>query len=249
MNSVQSLWRRVLASGFSRLSPDSREHVARLVERNYEAIAYKRLCDFGFRPGAIVDVGAFRGDWTRLARATFGELPALMVEAQAPLIPALETYAASRAGLHCEHAVLASKAGLDVTFHEMGTGSSIFAEASNAPRSSTKMISRTLDDVVGAALPDDQDIFLKIDVQGAELEVLGGGLDVLRRCALVQLEVALLPYNEGAPMIADVIAWMKQQGWMATELSGFSRPRDRLVQIDMLFAPADSSLRPRYFEF
>ena len=54
---------------------------------------------------------------------------------------------------------------------------------------------------------------------------------------------------KGAPLLPQVVEWMAGQGWLPTEISGFSRPRDRLVQVDMLFAPRDSALRPTRFHF
>lgn len=243
------LSRRLMERVFARLTPGAREHLTGLVERRYEEITYRRLADRGFRPAGLVDVGAFRGDWTRMARSIFGGPPALMIEAQAALIPGLEAYAREQPGLACVHALLGRETGREVTFQEMGTGSSMFAEASDAPRTATTMKTRTLDEAAEDALADTADLFLKIDVQGAELEVLRGGRATLNRTALVQLEVAMLPYNAGAPLLPEVTGWMADHGWLPIEVSGFSRPREHLVQIDLLFAPEGSPLRPEYFRF
>ena len=51
------------------------------------------------------------------------------------------------------------------------------------------------------------------------------------------------------PLLPEVVGWMAEHGRLPIEVSGFSRPREHLVQIDLLFAPEDSPLRPRYFEF
>ena len=247
--SGSALARRIVGSAFARLSPALREQVATLVERRFEEIVYRRLAARGFRPGGLIDVGAFRGDWTRMARSIFDNPPALMVEAQPALVPALRDFAASTPGVQYENALLARERGRTVEFHEMGTGSSMFAEASDAPRTSRTMTTETLDRVAAAGLPDAGDLFVKIDVQGAELEVLSGASETLSRSALVQLETAMLQYNAGAPMLPDVVNWMAERGWLPIEVSGFSRPREQLVQIDLLFAPEPSSLRPQYFRF
>ena len=247
--SGSALARRIVGSVFARLSPALREQVATLVERRFEEIVYRRLAARGFRPGGLIDIGAFRGDWTRMARSIFDNPPALMVEAQPALIPALRDFAASTPGVQYENALLARERGRTVEFHEMGTGSSMFAEASDAPRTSRTMTTETLDRVAAAGLPDAGDLFVKIDVQGAELEVLSGASETLSRSALVQLETAMLQYNAGAPMLPDVVNWMAERGWLPIEVSGFSRPREQLVQIDLLFAPEPSSLRPQYFRF
>jgi FkbM family methyltransferase len=240
---------KIINSIYARSGADLRLFVADIAGRNFEETTYRRLAKAGFTPGGFIDVGAYKGDWTRLANRLLGAKSTLMVEAQSALIPSLQNFAQTRPDLQIAHAVLSSEAGRQVQFHEMGTGSSIFAEASNAPRAVTVMTTQTLDNVALDFLKTTEDIFLKIDVQGAELEVLAGADEVLKKAALVQLEVAMLPYNEGAPLMPEVISWMEKRGWLPTEISGFSRPSGQLVQIDLLFAPKSSPLRPAFFRF
>lgn len=47
-----------------------------------EEAAYERIVAKGFKPAGIIDVGAYQGEWTRLARRIFGDMPVLMIEAQ-----------------------------------------------------------------------------------------------------------------------------------------------------------------------
>jgi len=244
-----TLARRAISSVFFRLSPGLREYVATLVERQYEEIVYRRLAARGFRPGALIDIGAFHGNWTRMARAILGNPPTLMVEAQQALIPVLRTFADKTPGVACVHALLAGEYGRRVEFHEMSTGSSMFPEASDVARTSRTMETDTLDRIARMSLPNVEDLFIKIDVQGAELEILSEAPETLSRAALVQLEVAMLPYNSGAPLLPEVVNWMAGRGWLPIEVSGFSRPRDELVQVDLLFAPERSPLRPNHFIF
>lgn len=244
-----TLRHRLAGSIFARLSPDLREHVASMVERRFEEITYRRLAARGFRPGGLIDVGAFQGGWTRVARSIFAQLPALMVEPQDKLIPTLQDYASAEQGVSLAHALLAADAGRTVAFNQMGTGSSMFAEASDAPRTVQSRQTATLDEVAERALSDARNLFVKVDVQGAELEVLRGGTRTLDRAALIQLETALLPYNAGAPLLPEVARWMAEREWFPIEVSGFSRPRDQLVQVDLLFAPEPSPLRPHFFNF
>ena len=220
-----------------------------MVARSSEEITYHRLVENGFKPKAIIDVGAFKGDWTRLAGGIFGPMPMLMVEAQPSLRAGLDTLTQQLPHVKCETAVLGATAGQEVTFYEMGTGSSFMPEASDAPRNELKLQTRTLDDVVDEHLDPVDDIFLKIDVQGAELQVLQGADKTLERAGLVQLETAMLQYNEGAPLLPEVVSFMAERGFYPTEVSGFSRPRNHLVQIDLLFARAGSVLRPEFFNF
>jgi len=86
-------------------------------------------------------------------------------------------------------------------------------------------------------------------VQGAGLLVLAGGQKTLARSEVVQLEVALLPYNEGAPTFLEVLSYMNDHGFVPFDISGESRPMGHLVQIDLLFVRRDSPLRPTSINF
>jgi FkbM family methyltransferase len=212
-----------------------------------EQEAYERLRRKGFCPAAIIDVGAYEGNWTRLAKQVFPEAPVLMVEAQPSKLQILEKVRSQYHGVRIESAVLAEQAGRQIRFFEMETGSSYYPERSDAPRTETMMISRTLDQLT-ECLPEP--LFLKIDVQGAELDVLRGGRQTLARCEVVQLETALLPYNEGAPDLQEVLSFMADSGFYPIDISGFSRPNgEDLAQIDVLFASSGSTLRRSFFEF
>lgn len=78
---------------------------------------------------------------------------------------------------------------------------------------------------------------LKIDVQGAELHVLDGALEVLKQTEIVLLEVSLFSFTPGLPDFFDVISYMKQRGFVAYDMfNGHNRPLDRARgQIDVAF--------------
>jgi FkbM family methyltransferase len=212
-----------------------------------EEAAYLRLARKGYRPSAIIDVGAYQGEWTRLAARVFPDSIILMVEAQVGKRRFLERVCKDLPNASYRSALLGSKAGEEVTFFEMETGSSFFPERSNISRVERRLVTESLD-VVAAHLAGP--VFLKVDVQGTELQVLAAAEETLRKCELVQLEVALLPYNEGAPSMLEVLTYMEQRNFVPLDVCGFSRPNGiDLVQIDVLFARRDSRLRPNFFQF
>ena len=209
--------------------------------------AYRRLAASGYAPATIIDVGAHDGAWTMVARRTFPEASILMVEPLSSKAQTLESLAASLGKTNFANAVLGPTAGQSVTFYEAGTGSSLHREQSNIEFKETTLQTSTLDDVASHL---DGPIFLKLDVQGAELEVLAGGSTTLERSDLVQLEVALLPYNERGPTFLQVIQYMEKLGFVPFDIAGMIRPTGaELVQVDMLFVPARSPLRPTRFLF
>lgn len=212
-----------------------------------EEQAYRRLSGRGFAPDAMIDVGAYQGEWTRAACRVFGNVPVLMVEAQGSKVPFLDRVIADLPNASYVSAVLGSEAGKTVTFYEMETGSSYFPEHSNAARTEINLTTSRLDDVAHELRSEC--LFLKIDVQGAELEVLRGGAETLARAQLVQLEVAISSYNEGAPTMLEVLSFMDERGFIPVDISSETRINDCLVQIDILFAKKDSGLRAEFFTF
>ncbi|WP_120716551.1 FkbM family methyltransferase [Tsuneonella amylolytica] len=212
-----------------------------------EESAYARLARKGYSPATIVDVGAYEGNWTRLARRTFPAARAIMCEVQPGKRAGLEAVASELGRVKLVSAVLSARADETVRFNEMETGSSLYPENSNVERTERELVTTTLDIATqGAEGP----AFLKIDVQGAELDVLTGGQDFLAKCDLVQLEIALLDYNRGAPRFVDVIGYMDERGFVPYDIAGWSRPnRIDLVQMDLLFTRRDSPLRTTFFEF
>ncbi|RYD45362.1 MAG: FkbM family methyltransferase [Sphingomonadales bacterium] len=212
-----------------------------------EIAAYERLKAKGFVPDRIIDVGAYEGSWTRLVRSVFDHVPVTMIEAQEGKKPVLDAVCREIENASLVSALLGRTPGTAVTFYEMETGSSTRPENSNVAREERIMTTRTLDDVIddsGTAL------FLKIDVQGSELDVLSAGQRTLARCEVVQLETALLPYNIGAPQITEVFVQMGEWGFSPFDFAGFIRPNGvDLVQTDVLFVRTGSALRAKQFHF
>ena len=249
MSRIQAIASRIISRVYLGLSPTLKRYTSNIVSYGFEEIVYRRLADRGFRPDAIIDIGAYEGNWTSLALEVFGDMPSLMVEAQQAKKPILEAVVAKHPATHIAMSDLSEVSGKELTFYEMSTGSSLRPEVSDAARTTTTVVTRTLDEVAREHLPDAQRLFVKIDVQGAELDVLRGGAETLARSELIQLELAMLQYNAGAPLLPEVVAFMHQRGFLPIEVSGFSRPREELVQIDMLFAREGGALRPTRFGF
>ena len=55
--------------------------------------------------------------------------------------------------------------------------------------------------------------YLKIDIQGAELEVFRNGTDRLRDCLVIHTEVEFLPMYEGQPLFSEVEIFLRKQGF------------------------------------
>jgi hypothetical protein len=126
----------------------------------------------------------------------------------------------------------------------METASSVLEEhiAHGAPVRSYPM--QTIDEIVelkGVEPPS----FLKLDVQGYELEVLKGAQNTLPQVSAVLVEVNLIDIHKGAPLLDELVLFMRDSGFVTYDICGLARrPLDKaLWQADFIFVPQDSALR------
>jgi len=86
---------------------------------------------------------------------------------------------------------------------------------------------------------------VKVDVEGAELDVLSGALEVLRATELVLLEVSLFEFIPGAPQFHDVVSWMHEHGFVVADLfDAHNRLLDgALARMDVAFVQEDGRFR------
>jgi len=215
----------------------------------YGSLTYLRK--WGFRPRYVVDVGAYHGEWTLMMKEIFPESSVLMIEAQESKRARLETVCAQTPGVQVETALLGAAEGEAVTFVEMETGSSVFEEISEHHLDTRQKVEKqlaTLDTLVTDATGWDKVDFLKLDVQGYELEILRGASDHLPRTEVVLMEVSIVPRNQGCPTIEGVFEFMTAQGFRMLDFcSQHRRPNKALGQTDLLFLNARSAHAPRIF--
>ena len=96
---------------------------------------------------------------------------------------------------------------------------------------------RRLDGIIGDLIAMAERLYLKIDVQGYELEVLEGATGVLDQIVGLQIELSLVPLYEGGPQFDDVVRWAHLHGFELMGIEpGFADPASgRLLQCDGIF--------------
>ena len=204
-----------------------------------------KMQENGFVPLTVIDVGANVGDWSQMVASVFPATRILMIDGDPDNEPALRE-TVRKIGARSDYLVtLLGPARKDaVSFHRLGTGSSVLPELTSFSKNVITLTMETLDTVTdrhglqtGA--------LLKLDVQGFELEVLRGGKRALGLSEVVIIEVALIPYNEGAPLFAEVVAFMNEAGFVAFDFCGQLRRESdsALFQTDVAFVRRDSQLR------
>jgi hypothetical protein len=85
-------------------------------------------------------------------------------------------------------------------------------------------------------LNDVQNVFIKIDCQGAEIPILKGASSIIKKTDFILLEIPLFgEYNEGVPSFLDHISYMNSIGFNIYDIlenhyiNGFN------IQTDILF--------------
>ena len=204
----------------------------------------------GFHPKTVIDIGAFVGDWSRMAASIFPSARFFMIDGN-PQHEEFLRKAQGEIAAQSEWAIvlLGPEKKEDVVFYQLASGSSVLPELTTYERSQVRLPMGTLDHFFDSR-PCELPVLLKLDVQGFELEVLRGGPKTLAVAELVILETSLLPYNEGAPLFSEVIAFMADAGFAVYDFCGqFRRETDHtLFQTDVAFVREDSQLRrPRKF--
>ena len=96
---------------------------------------------------------------------------------------------------------------------------------------------RTLDDVFPEVCPNPANVYLKLDTQGFEKNVLIGGTQALEHIDTVQMELSLVPLYTSQVLFEDMHAMMVARGYtlVAVEM-GFSDPKSgQVLQADGIF--------------
>jgi len=204
----------------------------------------------GFAPRGMLDVGAYNGEFTMLARQIFPDASVVMVEPQAHKQEFLQVLATDLGGdCHVRQCLLGERIRQGVEFHQMetpygSTGSSIYPETSDFPRKVVTLPMRTLDDLV-AELPGRTFDLVKLDVQGAELDVLQGAKEAIHRVEVLVAELSLHETNRGAPRIAEVMAAIDDLGFAMFDVLTLPRTDGLLLQVDAVFVRKTSPLWQR----
>ena len=110
--------------------------------------------------------------------------------------------------------------------------------AEGTPENRSVQISK-LDAIIGNYLNEQDNIIMKIDVEGFELEVLKGSEQTLSRTDLVIVETSVAILYENQAGYLDIIAFMDNQGFRLFDILHLAYYRDwkGLMWMDLVFTP------------
>lgn len=194
---------------------------------------YKAL---GLAPATVIDVGVGPG-----TPDLYGGFPAarlVLVEQLAEWRPSLEGIRATRSAELVIAAAGANAGEARISVHRAPWCSSMLGpyRGEDAKQEWRTVPMVRLGDVA-EELALKGPFVLKADVEGAELEVLAGAMEVLAETQLVLLELSLFELVPGNPQLHDVVAWMHQHGFVLGEIyDGHNRLLDdSLARLDGAF--------------
>ena len=197
-------------------------------------------------PSLVVDVGANTGQYASELRMAGYTGPILSIEPLDDAYQALVQRASGDDTWQCLQAALGAASTQSVIHVSANSMSSSLATMSSehlqaAPDSATireQTVSvRRFDELTEVA--SSARVFLKIDTQGFEEQVLAGIGSRWADLVGIQLETSHLPLYEGAWLHPQVMAYFADRGWEPVFVErGFTDARTgRVLQSDWTFAP------------
>ncbi len=211
------------------------EVVRRNRHRLTQGAFFAHVRRLGFCPGTVIDVGVAYG--TPELYSCFPEARLLLVEPLEEFEPFLKELERKRGAEYVLAAAGAKRGALNMNVRAQALyASSQFADRS-IPSEPREVPVVTLDALLAERnLP--VPYLIKVDVQGAELEVISGARQALEDTELVLLEVSLFGfYGPRGPQFADVVDFMKKRNFVVYDITGkLNRPADdALAQVDVAF--------------
>jgi FkbM family methyltransferase len=214
-------------------------------------LALRRLSALGFSPELIFDVGAFRGEFARLALTVWPSARVACFEPVQDESREILALKKQQPAIDLHATVVGATEKPAVEMRVGHSSSTLLRDAHNHDYRVVEYPQTTIDAVVRKAYDGRAPDLLKLDVQGYELEVLKGAESTLGGVRMILTELSLLDIHQGVPLIDEMLGWLSQRGFVAYDICGFSRrPLDgALWQTDMILMRRDDPLRAdkRYF--
>jgi len=198
----------------------------------------------------VFDVGAHIGEYAgRLRQIGYcGRI--ISFEPQAAAFAVLATKAIGDPLWNAERAALANRVGeqeLNISANSVSSSflrvaaEMVEIETGLAQTKSETVPVTTLDHVQHRFVGPSDRVFLKIDAQGYELNILSGGDTFLTRCRAAQIEMALFPSYHEQKSLIEMIGFMHERGFRLVNLERvfWDDRTGYLIEVDGMFVRAD----------
>lgn len=201
--------------------------------------ALTHLAGLGYAPSWVVDVGAAGGT---PALDVFGGSRLVCIDPLNENAQALRERTELRGGMYIIAGAGRVAGTLPLYVGEDPDGSSFLDDGRGGEIRRVPIV--RLDDVA-AELGIREDVLLKINAQGAELDVLEGARELLASCEIVIIETSLFRFRTGFPDFHDMVAFMKSRSYVVYDIvDGRNRPYDQaLAHRYLVFAKESGRFR------
>lgn len=210
-------------------------------------VLFRELKKRGLPCNSFLDIGAHKGEISKLIISNFPEATIYLVEPLIEMKQSLENFCKKHPKSKYFGFAVGAKSGrqtLNVFNDLSGCGfmdNDVEPEYKQEPRT---IEMKTVDELIESGEMTIPDV-AKLDVQGFELEVLKGATKLFGKTEFFILEVSFQNKHRSVPLIADVIQFMNERDYVVYDFAGFLRqPEDNaLVECDICFVKRNSFLR------
>ena len=189
-----------------------------------------------FEPNSILDIGANVGQFYNEIKNIFPNSYYYLIEGSESCEVVLKT-------LNVDYSIcLLSDTEKEVNFYirknePRCTGNSIYRENTSFYDDDQIIIEKKQTKTLSNLLNNQTFDLIKIDVQGSEIDIINGGLDVIKKAKGILMEISLVEYNQNAPTKEFVYDYMDKLGFTPIEhIGNINHPLTyELIQQDILF--------------
>ena len=214
-----------------------------------------RLKLFGFDLNYALDIGAHVGSFSKIITSIYPGCKLILFEPNKECIEILKSL-----NYESYDWLLYKEAGKKLKFYydttnNLSTGRSIYLENTKYfdDKHYEYLNTKKLDDFNSEENID----LIKLDVQGAELDILEGSSNTLSKTTFVLIETSLVNYNLGAPLEFTIINYMKNKGvkqymlfdqhiWRSKEGNALNLNYGDVFQNDLIFINSKAS---KFYKF
>lgn len=191
----------------------------------------------------LIDVGANKGNFTRVLRSLTPINQVFFCEANTNCISILENIKSINDVI--VPTIISDKVGEEKFYiYTAESTSSMFSfendmdelsELNTKPKEVKTIPSNSIDNLINEFNIQEVDL-LKIDVQGAELKVLEGAKNSFSKIKNIWVEVSMKRIYQNSPVFSEVYEYLNQQGFIFKSFSPvFKSKNGEILQADVLF--------------
>ena len=191
---------------------------------------------YGIEPRTILDIGAQIGDFSKECIEEWPDVKIIMLEATKDCESHLKAI-----GQPYKICVLGEESGRVVDFYkttsaETNTGNSIYKENTIHYEGDKLVVEKreleTLVELLGEEAYFDM---IKLDTQGSELDIMRGGVNIIKRTPIIIMEMSYIEYNIGAPSFQEVNTFMEKMDFQKDIVVGQSSSNGKVFQEDFVY--------------